>query len=77
MNDLQHEERWGVWSKHVLAELERNEKEISELRKDLIELRILAEGRYQSLYAKSSIFGIIGGSLAIIMSILMKLTGLF
>ena len=68
--------KWNEWSRHVLAELERLNKQVESIEKDLINLRVLSEGQYQSLLAKSGIFGVAGGAIVIIIPIILKLTGI-
>lgn len=59
---------WGVWSKHVLHELERLNKSYEHLRKEMSGIR----EELAVLKFKSGLWGAVGASIPVIMMILFQ-----
>lgn len=59
------EDGWNEWSRHVLAELERLGDEVCDLNKQVAKLHTV----FSVLNYKSSVFGIIGGAIPVIVAL--------
>lgn len=55
-------EGWPEWRKHVLEELKRQGTGQSEIKKELVDLRVSIANDIATLKVKSGIWGVIGGA---------------